>query len=93
MITRDQAECMAAEMTGASSDDPERGWELEEFSAGWYVIEHAKRGRRGGVSRVTERESGRVMRFPSYVPPGRIIERYDAVLEDGRPDERWPASS
>lgn len=93
MITRDQAERMAAEMTGASSNDPERGWELEEFSAGWYVIEYAKRGRRGGVSRVIERESGRVMRFPSYIPPGRIIEEYDTVLEEGRPDERWLASS
>ena len=93
MINREQAEHMAAEMTGAPSDDPERGWELEEFSVGWYVIEYAKRGRRGGASRVIERESGRVMRFPSYVPPGRIVEEYDAVLHEGRPDERWPASS
>lgn len=92
MITRDQAERMAAEMTGAAPDDPERGWELEEFGAGWYVIEYAQRGRRGGASRVIERESGRVMRFPSYVPPGRIVAEYDAVRQEGRPDERWPAS-
>ena len=39
-----------------------------------------------------ERESGRVMRFPSFVPPDRIIEEYDQVLTEGRPDERWPAS-
>ena len=49
MITRDQAERIVAEMAGFPADDPERGWELEEFSAGWYVIEHAKEGRRGGV--------------------------------------------
>ena len=77
MINRDDAERIAGEMTGAPSDDVERGWELTEFSAGWYVIEYAKRGRRGGVSRVIERESGRVMRFPSFVPPDRIIEEYD----------------
>jgi hypothetical protein len=93
MINRDDAERIAGEMTGAPSDDLERGWELTEFSAGWYVIEYAKRGRRGGVSRVIERESGRVMRFPSFVPPDRIIEEYDQVLAEGRPDERWPASS
>ena len=93
MINRDDAERIAGEMTGAPSDDLERGWELTEFSAGWYVIEYAKRGRRGGVSRVIERESGRVMRFPSFVPPDRIIEEYEQVLAEGRPDERWPAIS
>jgi hypothetical protein len=92
MITHDQAERIAAEMTGAPADDPGQGWELKEFSAGWLVIEHAKQGRRGGAGRVIERESGRVMRFPSFVPPARIMTEYEAILEHGRPDERWPAS-
>ena len=85
MITRDQAERIVAEKIGAPSDDPDRGWELEEFSAGWYVIEHAKEGRRGGAGHVIERESGRVMSFPSAIPPVRIIEEYDQVLQYGRP--------
>jgi hypothetical protein len=87
MITRDQAERMIAEMTGVPSDDPERGWELEEFSAGWYVIERAKEGRRGGAGHVIERESGRVMSFPSAIPPVRIIEEYDQVLKYASPED------
>jgi hypothetical protein len=92
MITRDQAERIVAELAGAPADDPQRGWELQEFSAGWLVIEHANRGRRGGPGRVIERETGRVMRFPSFVPPGRIIAEYEAVRQHGHPDERWPPS-
>jgi len=89
VIDREQAERIAAEMTGASSDDPERGWKLEEFDAGWFVTEYAMRDRRGAAGRVIERESGCVMRFPSFVSPSRIIADYDAVLEHGRRDERW----
>jgi hypothetical protein len=87
MITRDEAERIVAEMSGTPSDDPERGWELEEFSAGWYVIEHVKKGRRGGAGHVIERESGRVMSFPSAIPPSRIIEEYDQVLKYGSPED------
>lgn len=92
MITRDQAERIAAELAGAPAGDPGQGWELQEFSAGWLVIDHSNQGRRGGPGRVIERETGRVMRFPSFVPPARIIAEYDAVREHGHPDERWPAS-
>jgi hypothetical protein len=87
MITRDQAERIVAEMAGSPADDPERGWELEEFSAGWYVIEHAKEGRRGGAGHVVERESGRVLSFPSAIPPVRIIEEYDQVVQFGSPEQ------
>lgn len=39
MINRNDAERIAGEMTGAPSGDLERGWEVTEFSAGWYVID------------------------------------------------------
>jgi hypothetical protein len=87
LITLDQAAAIAARVCGAPPDDPERGWELREFDAGWLVTERAKDGRRGGATRVIEREAGRVMSFPSFVPPSRIMEDYPEVLEDGMPDE------
>jgi hypothetical protein len=87
MITRDQAELIAAQVCGAASDDVERGWELVEFDAGWLIDEHAKAGRRGGATRVIERAAGRVMRFPSGVPPTLIMQDYDLALEDGHPQE------
>jgi hypothetical protein len=33
------------------------------------------------------------MRFPSFIAPACIIADYEAVLEHGHPDERWPAST
>jgi hypothetical protein len=47
---------------------------------------------RGGASRVVERESGRVMRFPSYIPPVRILEEYDEVVADGFPKDLRPGT-
>ena len=41
---------------------------------------------------VVERESGRVMRFPSYVPPDRILEEYDEVVADDFPEDHRPAT-
>ncbi|HEX4094520.1 MAG TPA: hypothetical protein VHZ33_37875 [Trebonia sp.] len=87
MITQDQAAAIAFHVCGAPPNDPRRGWELTEFAAGWLITERAKTGRRGGGTRVIERESGRVMSFPSFVPPSRIIGDYDEVLEDGTPEE------
>jgi hypothetical protein len=85
LIGRDQAESLAAEVCGAPSEDSERGWELEEFDVGWLIIANAAIGRRGGPTYVIERESGRVMRFPSIVPPTRIVEEYNEVLCYARP--------
>jgi hypothetical protein len=87
LITPDQAAAIAARLCGAPPDDPQCGWELQEFDDGWLITERAKDGRRGGATRVIEREAGRVMSFPSFVPPSRIVEDYREVLEDGMPDE------
>ena len=87
LITREQAEAIAAGLCGAPAEDAERGWELKEFDAGWLVSEHAGAGRRGGATRVIERDTGLVMRFPSGIPPTLILEEYAQVRDDGHPQE------
>lgn len=83
MISREQAEWIAGEVLGSRSEDVEQGWTLEEFGAGWLIVRNAVSGRRGGASLVVERDTGRVMRFPSYIPPTRILEEYDQVAAGG----------
>lgn len=90
MITRDQAEQIAAQLVGAPADDPRQGWALQEFGAGWLVLKHADQNLRGGGSHVVERASGRVMHFPSYIPPGRILDEYDQVVTEGSPKNPAP---
>lgn len=89
MISRDQAERIADEILGSRPEDVEQGWDLEEFGAGWLIVRNAANGRRGAASLVVERATGRVMRFPSYIPPTRILEEYDQVVANGHPDERF----
>jgi hypothetical protein len=86
VITREQAERIAADILGAAPGDADRGWELQEFESGWLIREAAAgdASYRGAATRVVERSSGRVMRFPSSVPPGRILEDYDRVAPRGR---------
>ena len=87
MITRDQAEQIATQLVGAPASDPDNGWELNEFDAGWLILKHATINLRGAAFYVVERESGRVMRFPSYIPPDSILEEYDQVVADGFPQD------
>jgi hypothetical protein len=86
VITREQAERIAAEILGTASDATDREWELVEFDSGWLIKEQVPgdEARRGGAARVVERASGRVVRFPSSVPPGRILSEYDSVADRGR---------
>lgn len=87
MITREQAEDIASRVVRAETDDPgTRNWDLVEFDAGWLIQEQAAAdpARRGAATRVVERATGRVMRFPSSVPPGRILREYDSVVPRGR---------
>ena len=87
MVTQDQAAAIAFHICGAPPGDPRRGWDLTEFDAGWLITERAKTGRGDGSTRVIERESGRVMSFPSSVPPSRILADYQSVQKDGMPAE------
>jgi hypothetical protein len=87
LITQDQAAAIAFHVCGAPPNDPKRGWDLTEFDAGWLITERAKPARRDGATRVIERESGRVMSFPSSVPPSRLMADYQQVLPEGAPAE------
>jgi hypothetical protein len=87
LITRDQAELVAAKICGAPSNDVENGWELKEFNRGWLLDRNSARDHRGGLTFVIERDSGRVMSFPSFVPPGFIMADYDEALSDGLPED------
>jgi hypothetical protein len=90
MITKAEAERIATEVVGPASASEGRGWKLIEFDAGWLIRQDwmDDRSLRGGGVRVVERDSGRVMRFPSFVPPDRILTEYDQVVGDGFPVNR-----
>ena len=83
MITQDQAAAIAFHVCGAPPNDPKRGWDLTEFEAGWLITSHAKAARGDGAARVIERACGRVVSFPSSVPPSRILADYDRVRGSG----------
>jgi hypothetical protein len=87
LITQEQAAAIAFHVCGAPPNDPRRGWDLTEFDGGWLINERAKPGRGAAATRVIERDSGRVMNFPSSVPPSRITADYQAVQADGTPAE------
>lgn len=82
MITQEQAEQIAGQIT----DRQDGSWELVEFDAGWLIRESSAGdpSLRGGAARVIERDSGRVVRFPSSVPPRRILTEYAQVVDRGR---------
>jgi hypothetical protein len=81
MITQEQAEQIAGRITGRQDGS----WELVEFDAGWLIREHAAAdpSLRGAAARVIERDSGRIVRFPSSVPPRRILTEYAQVVDRG----------
>jgi hypothetical protein len=85
MITRDQAERIAAEVIG-SPQDGNPVWELVEFDSGWLVRTKYPEDMqvRGDVTRVVERDSGRVMRFPSSVSPEFLLTDYQYFLKRGK---------
>ena len=86
MIGEDEAQRIAAGVQQRSADDPERPWHLVEFAEGWLISERGKN--RGAVTKVVEKASGRVLRFPSYIPPRRIMEEYSQVVSKGREERR-----
>ena len=93
MITEEQAERIASEFAGQRQDV---GWALTEFDAGWLVeASPSEPPRRGTSALVIERESGRVMRFPSSVSADRILNEYAEIVDRGyaqdRPGPHGPA--
>lgn len=83
MITREQAQDIASQILHTQPNDTAKGWELVEFDSGWLIREQAALSVRGAATRVVERSTGRVMRFPSSVPPDRILTEYEDVLSRG----------
>jgi hypothetical protein len=82
MASETDAYRLVASVLRRPHDDGESPWQLLEFPQGWLVKEENKD--RGSTTRVVERDSGRVLRFPSFVPPGRILRDYPAVVDKGR---------
>lgn len=88
MVTEKEARQSVLRLLGRPADDPLRPWRLVEFPQGWIVREEQRSDSEdpmvGAATRVVERGSGRIVRFPSSVPPGRIIDHYPAVADFGR---------
>jgi len=87
MIDEIAAKRQAEELFKCPSDDPERPWIMEDFAQGWLVRQGPLTGFRGQASYVIERETGRIMSFPSSVPPQRILEDYENIISRGTKEE------
>jgi hypothetical protein len=87
MITREEAERIAAEFMGAPADDADYGWSMREFQAGWLVMRKWDEDDpfTGAGSYVVERVSGRMLHFSSYIAPELILADYDEVAGEGSP--------
>ncbi|ORT53001.1 hypothetical protein [Frankia sp. KB5] len=87
MINEQQARDIAVKMLDRPADDPQQPWSLQEFPQGWLINEtaHLREEHAGVVGRVIERDTGRVMCFPSRVPPSRILTDYNAIVAKGSP--------
>jgi len=83
MIDEIAARRQAEELLKCPSDHPEHPWTMESFAEGWLVRQGPLAGFRGQASYVIERETGRIMRFPSSVPPQRIREDYPNIFSRG----------
>ncbi|HUN34935.1 MAG TPA: hypothetical protein VMU95_23275 [Trebonia sp.] len=92
MITADQAERIAAEFMEALPDQTRTDWHLREFPQGWLIAERREEPLMGAASYVVERDSGRIMMFPSFIAPVRILEEYEQVAARGLPHDSSPAS-
>jgi hypothetical protein len=57
-----------------------------EFDRGWLVDRNAAKDHRGGLTFVRDRDVGRVVSFPPFLPPGSIMADYDEALPDGLPE-------
>jgi len=86
MATENEALALAGRALGRPSTDSLRPWRLIEFPEGWLIeetVDSSKPETIGAARLVIERETGRVMRFPSSVPPRRIVGDYQAVVTRG----------
>ncbi|ORT53023.1 hypothetical protein [Frankia sp. KB5] len=89
MIDEEAAGEIATSLLGRPSSDPTQPWNLIEFPQGWIINETGYLGETfvGALGRVIEKNSGRVVRFPSRVPSGRILSDYGSVVTMGRTEK------
>ena len=86
MITQQDAEVIAAHYLGRPPEDGSQPWHLREFEHGWLIVKPAPPGQerwRGGSNQVIERESGRLLQFPSAISRQSIVEDYPGVKRWG----------
>jgi hypothetical protein len=83
MIDEADARRRAEAFFTCPSDDPEHPWSLESFAEGWLLRRTPKPGIRGSASYVIERESGRIVGFPSSIAPRRVRDEYPDIVADG----------
>jgi hypothetical protein len=83
MINEHEARKRAEALLRCPSDDPDHPWSIESFPEGWLIRPQPLARVRGQASYVIERASGRVVGFPSSIPPRRIREQYAAVVTRG----------
>lgn len=88
MITQDEAEQIAERVMRASTTEWDDGWELKEFEEGWLIIKKTTVRLMGAPCHVVERDSGRVVTFPSVIAPGRILTEYAEVAAKGFEEPR-----
>ncbi|WP_256804639.1 hypothetical protein [Frankia sp. ACN10a] len=93
MIDTTTARKIAVQLLGRPSNDPTRPWNLIEFPQGWIINETGYLGDDfvGSLGHVIEKEDGRVLRFPTRIPTGRIMTEYDAVVRTARVVSTWRA--
>jgi len=82
-IDHNAAELIATALLGRTPKDAERPWQLVAFPRGWLIAEDSADDARGAATHIIE-TTGKVVRFPSSVPPGRIMESYPALVSRGR---------
>jgi hypothetical protein len=89
MITRQEAERIAAAFLGHEATDASGPWDLVEFDQGWLIDRKPLPGEptRGAPSWVIERADGRLMVFSSGISSNRIISNYEDVRRRGSVEE------
>jgi len=84
MIDEKNARKIAEGLLGSPSSGGDSAWTITGFAEGWLIRQEPKEGFVGAGSYVVEREGGRVLTFPSAVPPQRIVDEYASVVKWGR---------
>lgn len=83
MIDEMEARRRAEAFFECPSDDPEHPWSLESFAHGWLLMRIPQPDIIGDASYVIERESGRIVGFPSSYSPDLVRDEYPDLAEEG----------